>query len=277
MKERLIVSDGCCNLLGEYKEGYDVELVPFNLQLDDEHIVDDENLDPFEYLEKMKKADVVRSAAPSPKLFIDKIKLAKEVFVVTMSSRISATYSNACLAADMVREEESSKKIHVFDTKSAAGGETLVVDKIQECINNGFEFEKIVEIVEKYISELQTFFVLERLDNLIRNGRISKTKAMIANMLSIKPVLYGVDGEIEVFKKVRGLKKAYSELIDAIADYVVDMENKKLVITQCNCKERAKELKERILEKYNFKEVLILPAGGISTTYEDDGGIIINY
>lgn len=277
MKERLIVCDSCCNLVGEYKGNYDLELVPFNLQLDDEHFVDDENFDTFEYLEKMKKAELVRSAAPSPKLFMDKIKMGKEVFVVTMSSKISATYSNACLAMDMLKDDEPEKKVYVFDTKSAAGGESLVVDKIQECINMEMSFENIIETVNKYISELQTFFVLERLDNLIRNGRISKTKAMIASMLSIKPVLYGVDGEIEIFKKVRGLKKAYSELIDSISDYVVDAEKKKLVITQCNCYERALELKEKIMEKYKFREIMILPARGISTTYEDDGGIIINY
>lgn len=277
MKERLIVCDSCCNLVGEYKGNYDLELVPFNLQLDDEHFVDDENFDTSEYLEKMKKAELVRSAAPSPKLFMDKIKMGKEVFVVTMSSKISATYSNACLAMDMLKDDEPEKKVYVFDTKSAAGGESLVVDKIQECINMEMSFENIIETVNKYISELQTFFVLERLDNLIRNGRISKTKAMIASMLSIKPVLYDVDGEIEIFKKVRGLKKAYSELIDSISDYVVDAEKKKLVITQCNCYERALELKEKIMEKYKFREIMILPARGISTTYEDDGGIIINY
>lgn len=277
MRERLIVSDGCCNLIGDYKKIYDVELVPFNLQLDEEHFVDDEDLNVNEYREKMKNASVVRSAAPSPRLFMDKIKLGKEVFIVVMSSKISATYSNAVLAAEMVKEEEPDKKIYVFDTKSAAGGETLVVDKIQECINSNIHFDEIVEIVSKYISELQTFFVLEKLDNLIKNGRMSKTKAMIATMLSIKPVLYAVDGEIEVFKKVRGLKRAYSELIDAIENYVVDMENKKVVITYCNCLERAKELKNNILSKYKFKEVMLLPAGGISTTYEDDGGIIINF
>lgn len=275
MKERLIVSDSCCNLINEYAEGYYLELVPFNLQLDDEHFVDDENLNVDEYREKMKNASVVRSSAPSPKLFLDKIKLAKEVFVVTMSNKISATYSNACLAANMLEDENI--KVHVFDTKSAAGGETLVVYKIQECINNNMSFEEIVSCVEDYMSELQTFFVLEKLDNLIRNGRISKTKAMIATMLSIKPVLYAVDGEIEIFKKVRGLKKAYSELIDSISKFAVNSENKKLVITHCNCLERAKELKDKIRDKYKFKDVIILPAGGIATTYEDDGGIIINY
>lgn len=275
MKERLIVSDSCCNLINEYAEGYDLELVPFNLQLDDEHFIDDENLNVNEYREKMKNASVVRSAAPSPKLFLDKIKLAKEVFVVTMSNKISATYSNACLAANMLEDENI--KVHVFDTKSAAGGETLVVDKIQECINNNMSFEEVVSCVEDYMSELQTFFVLEKLDNLIRNGRLSKAKAMIATMLSIKPVLYAVDGQIEIFKKVRGLKKAYSELVDSIADFAVNIENKKLVITHCNCLERAKELKDKIRDKYKFKDVIILPAGGIATTYEDDGGIIINY
>lgn len=87
----------------------------------------------------------------------------------------------------------------------------------------------------------------------------------------------GVDGEIDVYKKVRGLKKAYSELVDLISENCINIEEKILVITHCNCIDRAKEIKTKIMEKYNFKDILIVQAKGLSSTYENEGGIIISY
>ena len=91
------------------------------------------------------------------------------------------------------------------------------------------------------------------------------------------PVMHAVDGEIDIYKKVRGLKKAYSELIDAIGENSSNVEEKTLVITHCHCFDRAKEIKDKIVERYNFKDVLIVPARGLSSTYEDEDGIIICY
>lgn len=276
MKDRLIVADSCCDLTEELKSKLDIELVPLTLQLDEVDYLDDENLDVDKYVEDMKKASSVKTAAPSPKLFMDKFEKAKEVFCFTLSGKLSATYSNACLAKTMVLEK-GERLIHVFDTKSAAAGETLVALKLQECIDKKMAFQEIVDNVTKYISEMKLFFVLESFDNLIKNGRISKLKAMIASAFSIKPVMHAVDGEIDIYKKVRGLKKAYCELIEAIGENSTNVEDKTLVITHCNCFDRAKEIKDKIVEKYNFKDVLIVPARGLSSTYEDEGGIIICY
>lgn len=278
MKDRLIVADSCCDFTEELKKELkvDIEMVPLTLQLDDIDYLDDEKLDIDKYIEEMKKASSIKTAAPSPKLFMDKFEQAKEIFCLTLSSKLSATYSNACLAKTMVLEK-GERLIHIFDTKSAASGETLVAIKIQECIDKKMTFQEIVDNVTKYISEMKIFFVLESLDNLIKNGRISKIKAMIASAFSIKPVMQGVDGEIDIYKKVRGLKKAYCELIDAIGENSSNFQEKTMVITHCNCFERAKEIKKKIIEKYNFKDVLIVSARGLSTTYENEGGIIISY
>ena len=278
MKDRLIVADSCCDFTEELKKELkvDIEIVPMTLQLDDEDYLDDENLDVNKYIEDMRNASSVKTAAPSPKLFMDKFEQAKEIFCLTLSGKLSATYSNACLAKSMILDK-GERLIHVFDTKSAASGETLVALKIQECIDKKMTFQEIVDNVTKYISEMKIFFVLESLDNLIKNGRISKIKAMIASAFSIKPVMHGVDGEIDIYKKVRGLKKAYCELVDAIGENCSNFQEKTMVITHCNCFERAKEIKKKIIEKYNFRDVLIVSARGLSTTYENEGGIIISY
>lgn len=276
MKERLIVADSCCDLTEELKNNLDIELVPLTLQLDGVDYLDDENLNVNEYIENMKKSSSIKTAAPSPKLFMDKFEKAKESFCITLSSKLSSTYSNACLAKTMALEK-GEKLIHIFDTKAAAASETLVALKIQECLNKNMSFKEVVEKVTKYIEEMKIFFVLDNFDNLIKNGRISKFKAMIASAFSIKPIMFGNDGEIDIYKKIRGLKKAYSELINSISENCTNIEDKILVITHCNCLERAKEIKDKILQKYNFKDVIIVSARGLSSTYENEGGIIISY
>ena len=278
MKDRLIVADSCCDFTEELKKELkvDIEIVPMTLQLDDVDYLDDENLDVNKYIEDMRNASSVKTAAPSPKLFMDKFEQAKEIFCLTLSGKLSATYSNACLAKSMILDK-GERLIHVFDTKSAASGETLVALKIQECIDKKMTFQEIVDNVTKYISEMNIFFVLESLDNLIKNGRISKLKAMIASAFSIKPVMQGVNGEIDIYKKVRGLKKAYSELIDAIAENSSNIEEKIKMDIEKHQDTIAKEIKKKIIEKYNFRDVLIVSARGLSTTYENEGGIIISY
>lgn len=276
LEDRLIVADSCCDLSDELKEEVNIELVPFTLELDDKNYLDDESLNVDEYICEMKKSTSVKTAAPSPKLFMDKFELAKQIFCITISSKLSATYSNACLAKNYILEQ-SEKLIHIFDSKGAAAGETLIAIKLQECINKKMYFDEIVEYINKYISEIKVFFVLESLDNLIKNGRISRFKAMLASALSIKPIMCGVNGEIDIYKKVRGIKKAYCELIDSISENCSNIEEKILVITHCNCLEKANELKDQIMEKYNFKKILIVSAKGLSSTYANDGGIIISY
>ena len=112
----------------------------------------------------------------------------------------------------MFLEEYPDKKIHVFDSGSAGPGESLTVYKIGELIRKDLSFEEIVEQVEDFIKNMKTFFVLDSVENLVANGRISKTKAFIVNALNIKPVLYAKDGVIEIYEKVRGrlLCRAYA-------------------------------------------------------------------
>ena len=121
MKDRLIVADSCCDFTEELKKELkvDIEIVPMTLQLDDVDYLDDENLDVNKYIEDMRNASSIKTAAPSPKLFMDKFEQAKEIFCLTLSSKLSATYSNACLAKSMILDK-GERLIHVFDTKSAA-------------------------------------------------------------------------------------------------------------------------------------------------------------
>lgn len=277
--EYKIVADSSCDLSEDMKKEVDIDIVPFNISVDDIEFRDDETLDTMELLKAMRNSpNPVKTSCPSPGDFLEKFNHAKNTFVVTISSNLSGTYNSAKLAMEMALDQDSSKFIHVFDSMSASIGETLVALKIDELIKNKLGNLEIVEIVERYISEMKTFFILESLDNLMKNGRISKTKGLIATVLNFKPIM-GSDGKgnIELVENHRGSKKSFNRLVEIIGETKEDFGDKILAISHANAPEKAQFLKEKIEKLYNFKEVLIVETKGLSTAYAYDGGVILAY
>ncbi|WP_252187836.1 DegV family protein [Anaeromonas frigoriresistens] len=276
-----IISDSCCDLNTELKKQLDIELVPLTIRIGNQEFLDDESLDTKELLKVMKNnEDSPKTASPSPGSFIEKYKKNDKSFVVTLSSALSSTYNHAMMAKNMILEEAGNKFIHVFDSVSAAAGETLICIKLNELINKGLHESEIIEKTNEYIGEMKTFFVLESLDNLIKAGRMSKIQGKLASALSIKPIMGSTDdGNIRLVKKVRGINKALSKLVDVIGEEEnsCKFEEKVLGITHVNCKERAEKLKEDIMNQYSFKDIIIVEAGGISSVYANDGGIVLAF
>ncbi|HEY8365261.1 MAG TPA: DegV family protein, partial [Haloplasmataceae bacterium] len=132
--------------------------------------------------------------------------------------------------------------------------------------------------VEDYISKMRTLFLLESLENLAKAGRLKSYVKIIASLLAIKPIMgSNRDGTIRLVHKVRGYKKAFNKFIETIGEESKDFSNLTLGIAYCNCLERALDLKNKILETYNFKDVYVVEMKGLSSTYADLGGIVIAF
>ena len=279
MMKYKIVADSSCDLTDEMKSNMNIELVPLKLQLKDKVYIDDENLDVMAYIQDMKACPIApKTACPSPDDFMKHYKGEESVFVVTLSSEVSATYNSAILGRNLYLEEEKEKFIHVFNSKSASIGETLISLKIDELAQEGKTEEEIVTLVEEYIKEMNTLFLLESLEHLAKAGRLNPIVAKIATVLSIKPIMGSTDeGTIKLVHKVRGYKKAFMKFVNAIGDENSNFENKILGIAHCNCLDRALAFKEAAQQKYNFKDIVIVEMKGLSSTYADDGGLVIAY
>lgn len=276
--ERLIVADSCLELNDRMLETMNIKQVPFFIDIEKDHYIDDGSIDQREFLGQMKKSSTTpKTAAPTPNVFYDAMKGADEVFVVTISSKLSVTYNNAIIAAKMALEENPDLKVHVFDSKSAMTGETLVALKIQELIDLDKDFGHITREVEAYIESMNTLFVLEDLDNLIKNGRMSKIAGFVASALSIVPVCGAEDGEIIVINKSRGMKAAMKNLVSLVGERGEIFSDKTMVISHVDNILVAEDLKQKILAKYNFKDIQIVGAKGLSSTYANKGGIVVSY
>ncbi len=273
--ENNIIVDSCTDFI---KETEDLDRVPFRILIDNEEIVD-ENLDINKLIEKMKSTkQQIKTACAPPEDFINKLKEEASNFIVTISSQLSGSYNSAMVAVETFKERFPGSFVHVFDSKTACAGETLVAMKVKQLIEENFNSSEVIEQTNKYITKLRTLFVLDSLDNLAKNGRITNFKAVLANIMHIVPIM-GEDGEgrIVLKEQVRGKKKAVARLIDMIAEYNVDFENTILGITHVNCLEKAEKLRDEIKVRYPFKDVKIFKSSGLSTIYADDGGIVIAF
>ncbi len=273
-----IVVDSCCELPEELKHDPKYEIVPLTLIVGDSYErLDDDGFDQKEFLRAVAECPVSpRSACPSPEKYMEAYRTdADHVYVVTLSSKLSGSYNSAVLGKNLYHETYGEKQIYVVDSRSASCGETQIAMQIARWEDEGMGYEEITEKIEKFTDGMHTYFVLDNLDTLRKNGRLSGVKALVASTLSIKPVMAGDQGSIVQLGQSVGIKKALAKMVDYVVRDVVDAEKKCLMITHCNNPERANSVKEQILAKVKFKDVLIMDTAGISSMYANDGGVIV--
>lgn len=273
-----IVADSCCDVTDRMKAEKGITLVPLTIEVDGEFFVDDDTMDVEAFLKKQSSSKTVsKSACPSPEAYLQAFKGEEDVFGITISAKLSGSYASAMLAKDLYLEEYPAKNIHIFDSKGASSTEVAIAFKIEELAKQGFSFDEIVEQVEKYIEELNTVFVLQKLDNLEKSGRLSLMQSKIASVLNINLILGANDGEIELMQKARGVKKAIEKMINMISELGGDVTQKRLVIAHCQAAEYAKMAMEKAKEKYNFKDIIVVATRGLSSNYANAGGLILAY
>ncbi|MGN8886493.1 DegV family protein [Blautia sp. HCP28S3_G10] len=273
-----IIIDSCGELLDQWKEDQRFESVALTLNVGGENIIDDDTFNQSIFLKKVAEcSECPKSACPSPERYMRAFDCdADHIYAVTLSAELSGSYNSAVLGKNLLLEEKPGRKIHVFNSKSASVGQTLIGMKIQECEEAGYPFEKVIETVDAYIEEQHTFFVLDNLETLRKNGRLSKVKALVASALKIKPVMGSTDeGAICQLDQARGINKALVKMAQQIVEKTQNSGAKVLAISHCNCKERAQLLQKALQERMPMKDVVILDTAGVSSMYANDGGVIV--
>lgn len=276
-----IVADSSTDVDKSFLERFPVTLVPFKLYLDGKEYVDDSNLDVEQFVSDMKQiVNTPKSACPSPNDFLEHFDGEEdEIYVVTISSKLSGTYNSAALAKNIYETENPGKKfIHIFDSLGAAAGETLVTKKIHEFKRLGLSKEELVDRMTDFIANMRVLFISESLNNLIKNGRISKFKGLIATTLNILPIM-GTDknGEIQLVEKVRNSNKAYSRLIEIMVEELNKSGRDTVSISHVGNPERADQIQEGVQTLETVKEVINVKCAGLSSMYADRKGVIVAF
>ena len=270
-----IIGDSCCDFTKlELRKGIHVS-VPMSVTIGGIEYRDDGRRTQEEWIRMIKEdPGYPQSACPSPDDFFKAFDENCDNYVVTLSSKLSGVYNASMVAKEMFEEDHEDVKIHIFDSKSAAAGEHLIADKIVAAYEAGKSFEEIVKEVEAFRDEMFTIFVLDDLETFKRNGRLKGVKALVATALNVKPVLYGDDGEIKQLDQSIGMQNAVNRMLYHIEKKKIDP-SRPVRITQCESKELCLKIAKILTERFGFTDVKILNAGGISTSYENPGGVVI--
>ena len=274
-----IVCDSCTDLTEEDLKKGCYTLVPLTLLVDGEEIIDDETFDQADFLAKVAASkESVKSACPAPESYMEAYSKADDIYVVTLSAELSGSYNSAVLGKNLYEEENGTKNIHVVNSRGAATTQVLIARKLNEYASQGMPFEEVVDKIEEYTTSLRTYFVLETLEVLRKNGRLSRLSATIAGALNIKPVMIGTrDGVIQKAAQARGMKKALAKMVEHMGSEGRDLTRRQFVISHCNCYERAVYVKELIKKHLHAEDIDIVDTKGVSSLYACDGRIIVSY
>lgn len=274
-----IVTDSCCDLTAAMRSGASFQTVPLTIYVGEREFVDRDGLRQSDLLHAMRACpEAPRTSCPSPADYLDAFEAAEgDIYVVTLSALLSGSHNAARQAAALFREEHPDRNLSIFNSCSASAGEVLLALKVKELAQSGLTFDQVVRRCDRFIAEMNTLFILENLDNLKKNGRLTKAQAALTGALRIK-LLMGATPEGEICK--RGQALSMKQGLNKLAQMMSADEGhrgKTLCIAHCNCLSRAESLRMLALKHCDFREILICPTHGISTVYANDGGIIAAY
>lgn len=274
-----IVVDSCCDLTLSQRASGLYTNVPLTIHVGDSEYRDDDALDTEMLVDAMAMCQqAAHTACPSPADYLSAYESRDgDIYVVTLSALLSGSHNSAWQAAQLFREEHPQRNLHVFNSCSASAGETLVAAKIAQLAGQGLPFAQVVAETDRYISEMNTLFVLENLDTLRKAGRLTKTQALITGALRVKLVMGSTpEGEIRKHTQALSIKQALNKLTDLM---VQDKRHhgKVLCISHCLCRDRAEYLRMLARKSCDFSEILITETRGISSFYANSGGIVAAY
>ena len=276
MNKIRIITDSSCDLNKDIIEKYNIKVVQLNVSFGDEIYMDSE-LDNKEFYEKMKNSkELPKTSCPSPERFINSYEGDEDVIVLTISSKLSGTYSAALLAKNMMLEENPNKKIEVIDTKTGSILHGQLIVKAAKLVEEGKSFEEIVKTIEEIREDKEFFGSLETLDNAIKGGRINPLAGKLINALNMKVIIKVSDGVVKPIDSARGCNNSIKKVVEKAVNMAEEKNCKSLIIAHANCLEKAEKTKEMILKKYDFEEINICEIGPVMGVYASEGAILIS-
>lgn len=278
MTWKIVADSGC-----DYREITDLanqtkfESVPLTIQIDHEIFVDNAHLDIDGMMEKMyATSSASKSACPSPEDYLRSFEGAENIFVVTITGSLSGSHNSAQLAKKLFLEENPTANIHVIDSLSAGGEVDLIVKKLNDLIKEGLSFEQVVEAITLYQKNTKLLFVLAKVDNLVKNGRLSKLIGAVVGLLNIRMVGEASDtGTLELLQKARGAKKALIAAVDEVLK--AGYKGGRIIIAHRNNEKFCQQFSEVIKEKFPAADISFLPTSGLCSFYAEEGGLLMGY
>lgn len=277
-----IMADSTCDLSEEIVQKYNIGVAPLNIIIGDKSYKDKIDIKPDEFynlLESVKESPT--TSMPSPDEYIKIIDKAvnegyTEILCICMSSGTSGSYQSAVIAKDYYFEEnpESNIKIYVLDSLSMSHGSGWLIIKSAQLLEQGYNFDEIIEFNEKYKTRVKHFLCVDDLDNLIKSGRLTNASAFIGKLLRIKPIMTMKKGRGSIVAKERGRNRVLKFYIDEFIRRVDRDVTNFIIIGYTTDIGIANDLLEKFKKEVEFDgEVYLMQMGAAVGTHVGIGGL----
>ena len=256
--------------------GIPYDYASLQITVDGRNFTDDKDLDLVEMvdaLEHTKKSS--STACPSTGDWLSKFEGADEIYVITISGKLSGSYGSAKMAEKEYLEEHPEAKIWVIDSRMTGPGMRMIMDKINELSAQGYEFEEIKQKTIEYMEKVKLCFLLASVNNLANAGRLNKLLAKAIGVLDIKMLGRAKEGVIDPFGKFKGQKRAVRETFIEMMNQGYD--GGKVRIDHVLNEKDAETLKGYITEKFPDADVIIDTCKGLCSYYAERNGYIVGY
>lgn len=273
-----IVVDSSCDLTQEFAKKHDIAIVPLSVNVNNIEFVDDYTLELDKLLYNIKLAPTEgKSSCPSPAAYLAAFNGHKNIIVITLSSNVSGSHNSAVLAKQMYEADVEGSSVYILDSHSASAGEVCLTHKLLDLLKEDLTFKQICEKIETIKNNTKTYFILDDMETLIKNGRIKGLKALLVEKLNLKVIMTQKEGFIVPHSTSRGLKKAISNMAKLVNKESKENKAKKLFISNVNASDKIKIFLEQLKDKDMYDTIEINTFSGLSAMYANNGGIVIAF
>ncbi len=270
-----IAADSSADTFDLYGDSF--ACAPLKIRTDERDFADNGSLDVEEmvnYLASYKGKSA--SSCPSPADWLQCFGEAKNVLCITITATLSGSYNAACVAKKEYEEKYPDRRVYVLNSLTAGGEIRLFIEKAYELASESADFDGLCAKIEEYAKTTSLLFVLESMNNLANNGRVSRLAAKAAGLLGIRVVgKASAKGDLEQLEKCRGEAKAIASVVRIMEEH--GYKGGKVRLGNCLNAAAAEKLRALLLEKFPSADVEIYQSGGLCSFYEEKGGLMIGF
>lgn len=250
MADYLILTDTCCDFPLFMSNRKDFEAAPLSVTIGGQtyqHHLDERELKIKDFYRMLRNKESVLTAAPSLMEFRDRalpyLQKGMDVLFLGLSSNVSATYANACMALRDLKAEFPNRVIEAVDTLSGSMGQGFLVDLALKMRDQGASLFETAEKIKQLSTKVLHYFTVNDLYHLRRGGRIQAHTAFVGSVLQFKPILSVTKaGRLISISKARGMKNALRYIAELFVSRSLDPDKQTVYITHADCEEKAMEL-----------------------------------
>lgn len=277
-KWKIVADSGCdYRLLANLAPDTEFVSVPLTIQVGDREFIDDSSLDIDHMMEAMESSkSVASSACPSPQAYENAFTGADNIIVVTLTGSLSGSFNAARIARESYLEDHPNGNIHLIDSLSAGGEMDLLVNELNRLIASGLDFSQVVEAITNYQKHTKLLFVLAKVDNLVKNGRLSKLIGTVVGLLNIRMVgEASSEGKLELLQKARGHKKSITAAFEEMKK--AGYQGGRIILAHRNNMKFCQQFSDLVKESYPKAIIEEVATSGLCSFYAEEGGLLMGY